>query len=318
MFLVWVYDTAVSSYHGYMELALWCCAWEGGNMEESFGCQEARHAQIRSSTLTMHYMDWGGDKPPLLALHGLSSSAHWYDKCMPYLTPYFHCIAPDQRAHGLTNQPNTGYDWETLSADLLFLLDELRIEKVALLGHSWGASVAGHFAVQHPERVEALILIDGGVQRQRDPETMWEDYRLRLRQRDICGHIEKYISVLKKEHSAVWDSELEHMLLSMPELFGDNEIREYLSPDSHQQVIWSMFSDPLTALYEHIQSRTLIVSAEGNTELSRSYLPMKLQSVNDALKRIPHSESVWVTDAPHDISFYKPETLVRHVLDFLS
>jgi len=286
-------------------------------MDESFGCEFASHNQVQSPALTMHYMDWGGDKPPLLALHGLSSSAHWYDKCIPLLTPYFHCIAPDQRAHGLTTQPETGYDWQTLAEDLLFLLDHLGIEKVVVLGHSWGASVAGHLAIQHPDRVESVVLIDGGIHRQHNSGLAWEEYRDRLRQRDIYGKVEDYISAHKQEHAVVWDRELEHMLLSMPESLGNNEVREYLSPTSHEQVIWNMFSDPLSSLYERISVPTLIVSAEGNTAASKSYLPLKQQGVAEALKRIPNSESVWITDAPHDISFYKPEALTRHIIEFL-
>ena len=287
-------------------------------MGELLGCQEARHAQVLSPTLTMHYMDWGGDKPPLLALHGLSSSAHWYDKCMPFLTPYFQCIAPDQRAHGLTTQPDGGYDWETLGEDLIRLLDHLGIEKTAVLGHSWGASVAGHLTVRHPERVTALVLIDGGVQRPRNTDVQWEDFRLRLRQRDIYGPVDNYLDVHKQEHAAVWDNELEHMLLSMPEQLGNNEVREYLSPSSHEQVIWNMFSDPLSSVYERIRVPTLIVSAEGNTEMSRSYLPMKQQGVADALERIADSRSIWISEAPHDISFYQPKALATSLIDFLA
>ena len=289
----------------------------GGHVEESFGCEMAIHGQIQSSGLDMHYLDWGGTQRPLLALHGLSSSAHWYDKCMPRLAAHFRCVAPDQRAHGLTNQPETGYDWKTLSEDLIRLLDHLDIERTAVLGHSWGASVAGHFAIQHPERVTALALIDGGVQRPRDPNVTWEEFRQRLRQRDIYGAVETYINAHKREHATVWDAELEHMLLSMPEQLGNDRVREYLSPSSHEQVIWNMFSDPLSAIYEEIKVPTLIVSAEGNTEMSRSYLPMKQQGVADALQRIPDSRSTWIRNAPHDISFYEPQVLATSLIDFL-
>ena len=54
--------------------------------------------------LDMRYLDWGGGGEPLLALHGLASSAHWYDIVAQHLRHRYHIIAPDQRGHGQTTQ----------------------------------------------------------------------------------------------------------------------------------------------------------------------------------------------------------------------
>ncbi len=67
--------------------------------------------------LKVSYLDWGGDGPPLLALHGLASSAHWYDIVAPMLRDRYRIIAPDQRGHGQTTNAPSGYDWKTLSDD---------------------------------------------------------------------------------------------------------------------------------------------------------------------------------------------------------
>ena len=47
--------------------------------------------------LKVRYLDWGGDGEPLLALHGLASTAHWYDIVAPMLRDRYHIYAPDQR-----------------------------------------------------------------------------------------------------------------------------------------------------------------------------------------------------------------------------
>ncbi|MCI0800773.1 MAG: alpha/beta fold hydrolase, partial [Chloroflexi bacterium] len=52
--------------------------------------------------LKVRYLDWGGDGPPLLALHGLASSANWYDIVARLLRDRYHIYAPDQRGHGQT------------------------------------------------------------------------------------------------------------------------------------------------------------------------------------------------------------------------
>ena len=72
-------------------------------------------AEVRS--LRMRYLDWGGDGAPVLALHGLASSAHWYDLLAPFLCERFRIVAPDQRGHGRTTQAGDGYDWPSLASD---------------------------------------------------------------------------------------------------------------------------------------------------------------------------------------------------------
>ena len=67
--------------------------------------------------LRMRFLDWGGEGPPILALHGLASCAHWYDLVAPELSKKYRVIAPDQRGHGQTTQAPTGYDWPALASD---------------------------------------------------------------------------------------------------------------------------------------------------------------------------------------------------------
>ena len=71
-------------------------------------------AEVRD--LRVHYLDWGGDGPPVLALHGLASSAHWFDLVAPRLRDRYRVVAPDQRGHGQTTQAPGGYDWPSLSS----------------------------------------------------------------------------------------------------------------------------------------------------------------------------------------------------------
>ena len=68
-------------------------------------------AEVRD--LRVRYLDWGGDGPPVLALHGLASSAHWFDLVAPLLRDRYRIIAPDQRGHGQTTQAPSGYDWRS-------------------------------------------------------------------------------------------------------------------------------------------------------------------------------------------------------------
>jgi len=73
-------------------------------------------------------------------------------------------LALDQRGHGESDQPDTGYDFLTIVADLLGFLDANGLtQPVILVGHSWGAPVVLHFAVEDTERTAGLALVDGGT-----------------------------------------------------------------------------------------------------------------------------------------------------------
>ncbi len=96
--------------------------------------------------LRIRYLDWGGDGLPVLALHGLASSGHWYERVAARLSPSYRIIAPDQRGHGRTTQAPSGYDWETLAQDMVGLVDHLGLDQVPVLGHSWGGHVATNVA----------------------------------------------------------------------------------------------------------------------------------------------------------------------------
>ena len=111
--------------------------------------------------LDMRYLDWGGDGEPMLALHGLASSAHWYDLVARLLRHRYRIIAPDQRGHGQTTQATTGYDWHSLSDDLAALVHHVGAEipgfrdPVPALGHSWGGHVVSSFAYHYPRPGES-------------------------------------------------------------------------------------------------------------------------------------------------------------------
>jgi pimeloyl-ACP methyl ester carboxylesterase len=100
---------------------------------------------------------------PILLVHGLTGGkvdfAEWLQ---PLAEHGWHAVAPDVRGHGQTGGPRDveAYTPSLVCADLLALADDLGWEKFVVLGHSLGGVFVQHLALDHPERVEALILMD--------------------------------------------------------------------------------------------------------------------------------------------------------------
>lgn len=275
---------------------------------------------LKVGDMDMHYLDWGGTGEPVVALHGLASSSHWYDLVIPYLTDRFKLVALDQRAHGQTGQPSTGYDWDTLTADVVSALDQIGIERAAILGHSWGASVALSVAALHPDRVSALALIDGGFSAgPRSPDMTWEDFKARLSPRDIYGPAGRYLGALQRQFDHCWCDELEHMVMSMVGINPDGTTYERLQPGNHEQVLWAMWSDPTSRKLSQVQCPTLIVAAErrprdGNEE----FLRRRQEQVSAAQSVIPDCQVAWIADSSHDIGYEKPKELADALAGFLT
>jgi len=113
--------------------------------------------------INIHY--WRvGQGPDVVLIHGLVGNlAVWHLRIVPMLQREVRLTTYDLRGHGRSDMPPTGYTTLDMAADLEGLLDTLDMQQVHLVGHSFGADVALHFALLHPQRVAKLVLIDAGI-----------------------------------------------------------------------------------------------------------------------------------------------------------
>jgi len=95
---------------------------------------------------------------PVLLLHGYTDSAFSFSPVLPFLPSSFRAIVPDHRGHGMSERPERGYAMTDFAADAVALLDCLGIERATVVGHSMGGFIAQQMAIEHPERVERLVL----------------------------------------------------------------------------------------------------------------------------------------------------------------
>ena len=118
----------------------------------------------------VHYKEQGAGPRAVLLLHGLGASTFTWQAVMPALAAHGRVIALDRPGFGLTSRPLPG-EWTDLNpyspegqvALVLGVLDALAIERAVLVGNSAGGTLAAQIALAHPERVEALILVDAAI-----------------------------------------------------------------------------------------------------------------------------------------------------------
>lgn len=135
---------------------------------------EARRGWVEvAEDVTLHTLE-AGTGPPLLMLPGWSQTAEMFREQLVGLSGSRRAIAVDHRGHGRSPAPAAGYRVHRLAADLERLLRRLGLDRVDLLAHSMGASVAyAYLDLFGPERISSLVLVDQMPRALREPG--WTD-----------------------------------------------------------------------------------------------------------------------------------------------
>ena len=112
------------------------------------------------SGVTLPYVEQGDPAGvPVLLLHGYTDSWHSFERVLPHLPESVRAVALTQRGHGDADRPAVGYGPHDFAADLAAFADALGLESAVVVGHSTGSIVAQRFALDYPNRTDALVLI---------------------------------------------------------------------------------------------------------------------------------------------------------------
>lgn len=103
----------------------------------------------------------GQGSPPLMLVHGMAGDASFWASTMRALGSSYRLVIPELRGHGRSSpSPEGDYSIEGCADDLAAVIGELALERLILVGHSFGASVAMELAGRMPDRVAGLLLLD--------------------------------------------------------------------------------------------------------------------------------------------------------------
>lgn len=139
-----------------------------------------------------------GEGDDVVLLHGLAANrAFWFGEHVSTLVDAgFRVTLFDLRGHGYSTMTETGYSAASMGVDLLALMDALRIRQAHVIGHSYGGGVALEFAVEHPDRVSSLGLMDTRINRLQPQQLLREGPKLNALE-----------DALLKATPADWDNE---------------------------------------------------------------------------------------------------------------
>ncbi len=241
---------------------------------------------------------WRGNGPPILLLHGLASQRRFWDLVATNLAGRPVC-ALDQRGHGDSDKPDEGYDLATVAADAATALDALGWSRAVVVGHSWGGAVATTLAVEHPDRVLAVVAVDGGL----GPPTEGmsrDEMREALKPPRLAVPPEELPAMLRDgDLKPWWSPEVEAAVLPIFAVGDDGLARARLTYERHMAI--------LDALLDYDADATLPrVAAPFWAVLARPVEVGEDEPLHRAVGTVRRLRAITLRGAVHDVPLQWP------------
>lgn len=256
----------------------------------------------KANGIDVHYLRTGGNKPPVILLHGLMLSGSCWAPLARALEENYDVVMPDARGHGNSSAPNHGYSYDNFAADIIGLIEALRLVTPVLLGHSMGGMTAAMVASRNPQRLKGLVLAD--------PTFLTPQRQREVHESDVTAQHRRILKRPKEDFLAEIRIRHSHRSNELIELFAQARFQtsihafEILTPPNpdYMQLINSLNIPSL-----------LIIGGVG--AVVSPLVAAELAELNQRLK------VVQIAEAGHGIPYDQPErfsTIVKAFLRSLS
>jgi len=222
---------------------------------------QVRRVPVRGMELSIR--EWPGQGRDFLLVHGLASNARTWDLVAAKMSEAgHHVVAVDQRGHGLSDKPETGYGFDDVCTDLTALIDAMSLRTPVVCGQSWGGNVVLELAARWPEVMSGLVMVDGGfIDLSGAPGVTWEQIAVDLKPPPLAGTPRVQMMERMRGFHAGWNEEQLEMQMANFETMEDGAIRPWLTLDRHMQIVRALWDQKPSQLYERVVTPTLIAVA---------------------------------------------------------
>jgi pimeloyl-ACP methyl ester carboxylesterase len=285
--------------------------------------------------INLNYLEWGGQGPPLVMIHGLCSSPHVFDDLAPLLRDSAHGIAYARRGHGQSDAGLDSYDAGTLREDLRQFLDRLKIHRATLLGWGMGGNEITAFAGRYADRVDKLIYLEGGYE---------------LADRLFLPSLERMVRALEPDERALesldafrdwyhavwigkdtpWSPGLEAFVRDITRIGVGGRVTLVPDSDTVGQLFASLASSPrdytlVKAPALAIYGSTYLPHRQGQSSLDQEVRDFELvvasfrkAQIRRLLEELPHATVTQVLDRTHlSIGCRSPQALAMTICEFI-
>jgi pimeloyl-ACP methyl ester carboxylesterase len=298
-------------------------------------CALPRHSEITTQTLASpasfgidrfavvdqaraHYVE-AGTGPPAILIPGLFGTYRGFSRMLPLLAPHFHLYALDNFGTGESERPSDAFTYTVEEqADMIVkLMDELKLERSTFIGVSYGGMIALNLAARYPERVQAVVCIEGAVIMPKPSPYHSMEKGLDT---SILGN-----AIIGLIRSGLLDRTITKDVMgwSWPHLNDEDraEVTEIVShyTDAATRPTWLGLARALrltrdfTEEAKNIRAPVLYLYGE-----KTSFARMINTNIEFFQEHLPHVELVFLSDGIHDLELQKPVETTAVILEFLA
>ncbi len=247
--------------------------------------------------ISIHYLRTGGDKPPLVLLHGLTGNGACWTPLARSFESEYDVVMPDARGHGNSSTPLHGYRYEDHASDVIELIQEIGLAAPILLGHSMGGMTAAVVASQAAKIIRGVILAD-------------PTFLSPQRQREVCD------SDVAEQHRRVLSQDKRDVLaqLQLQHTRRSPEIVELLVSAKLQTRMsaFDVLIPPNPEYYQLVSTIDVpILIVIGDAGVVSLETARELQGLNS------HIQVEQIQDAGHGVQYDQPERFETVVRPFL-
>ena len=275
--------------------------------------------KVEGDGISINLNVWEGDGETILCLHGITANSRCFDYLASILTPQYRVMAMDLRGRGQSGKPPTGYSMEHHHRDINRLLDELGLDRVTLMGHSLGAFISLVFGSKYPNRVDKIILVDGGGDLSEDQmNKVFEGIRPALeRLGKTYPSAGEYLEIMKQApYIQPWTPQIETYYQYEIEK-TEGGVKTNIDPMHIQEEALNVRQLNIAEFYPELKCPVLILRAtEGLVNPDDILLPEDV--IEKMIREIPNAEVTNIEGSNHYSIIFQPfEERDRVILEFL-
>lgn len=267
--------------------------------------------------VSLHVRCWalGASGAPVLAVHGLASNARLWDGVAARLAALGHPVAAvDQRGHGLSDKPDTGYDFATLTQDLLAVSAALGwsgpLRRPVVAGQSWGGNVVLELAARLQQAARSLVLVDGGTIELAGRFADWPTCEAALTPPRLQHmSVEKLRHRLSDRHPD-WSAEAIEGTLANFEVTPEGTVRPWLTRARHMRILRGLWEHRPSERYPLVRVPVMLVPAASPAVPDARWMAAKREEIARAEAGLGMSLTRWMP-GDHDLHAQHPAEVAQ-------
>jgi len=275
--------------------------------------------KVKGDGIALQLAVWEGKGNQVLCVHGLTANCRCWDVTTSSLAPENTILAMDLRGRGLSDKPSAGYSLQHHIQDIFCVLDDLKQERIVLMGHSLGAFISLAFAANYPERTEKIILMDGGGQLTQD---QWDKVTLAIKPSlDRLGQVfpsfDAYVANMKlAPFLQPWSQALEDYFRYESEAV-EGGVRSRINPANILEEAQNIQQEVPSKYYPKVTCPVLILRATDGI-LSNDDLVLPESAVDRMVSEIPDARRADINGTNHFSILFQPhESRDKAIREFL-